>query len=148
MDCPLLQSAPGKFLTISRRPVTRRPFQWSMQKERETMIVRNVNDKEVLETTYRAHGGAVAQMILDRRVLQEIGFLAIARLAPGKEIEAHIDPMEEIYFVAGGTGQIRVDDETRQVGPGDATWIPVGSTHALLNNGSEDCVILVVASPI
>lgn len=113
-----------------------------------TMIVRNVNDKEVLETTYRAHGGAIAQMILDRRVLQEIGFLAIARLAPGKEIEAHIDPMEEIYFVASGTGQIRVDNETRQVGPGDATWIPVGSTHALLNNGSEDCVILVVASPI
>ncbi len=40
------------------------------------MIVRNLNDKEVLATTYRAHGGAVAQMVLDRRVLEEIGFLA------------------------------------------------------------------------
>ena len=56
--------------------------------------------------------------------------------------------MEEIYFVVSGTGQIRVDDKTRQVVPGDATWIPVGSVHALLNNGEEDCVILVVASPI
>jgi mannose-6-phosphate isomerase-like protein (cupin superfamily) len=45
--------------------------------------------------------------------------------------------MEEIYFVVSGTGQM-----------GDATWIPVGSVHALLNNGEEDCVILVVASPL
>ncbi len=111
------------------------------------MIVRNINDKEVLETTYRAHGGAIAQMILDRRVLQALGFLAIARLAPGKEIETHVDPMEEIYFVASGTGEMRVDDDAKQVVPGDATWIPIGSGHSLLNNGDEELVILVVASP-
>ncbi len=39
------------------------------------MIVRNINDPEVLETTYPAYGGAVAQMILDYRILKEIGFL-------------------------------------------------------------------------
>ena len=33
------------------------------------MIVRNLKDKEVLETTYRAHGGGIAQMVLDRRTL-------------------------------------------------------------------------------
>ncbi len=111
------------------------------------MIVRNINDKEVTETTYRAHGGAIARMILDMRTLKEIGFLAIATLAPGKEIESHVDPMEEIYFVVSGTGEMRVDDDSKQVGPGDATWIPTGSSHSLLNNGEEDCTILVVASP-
>ena len=110
------------------------------------MVVRNINDKEVLDTTYLAHGGAIAQMILDRRTLKEIGFLAIARISPGKEIAAHIDPMEEIYFVLNGSGEMHVDEEARQVGPGDATWIPVGSRHALFNNGQEDCLILVVAS--
>lgn len=110
------------------------------------MIVRNLRDKAVMETTYLAHGGAIAQMILDRRILQEIGFLAIATLAPGKKIEAHVDPMEEIYFVMSGSGEIGVDDEKRQVGPGDATWIPAGSRHSLLNKGEEDVVILVVAS--
>ena len=110
------------------------------------MIVRNLRDKEVLETTYIAHGGAIAQMILDRRILKEIGFLAIASLAPGKEIEAHVDPMEEIYFVMTGSGKIHVDEDSRQVGPGDATWIPAGSSHRLLNNGDDDLVILVVAS--
>jgi mannose-6-phosphate isomerase-like protein (cupin superfamily) len=111
------------------------------------MIVRNVNDKAVMETTYLAHGGALAQMILDRRILQEIGFLARATLAPGKEIEAHVDPMEEIYFVLSGCGEMRVDGESQQVEPGDATWIPAGSSHSLLNNGEADLVILVVASP-
>jgi len=111
------------------------------------MIVRNLKDREVLDTTYLAHGGAIAQMILDHRTLKEIGFLAVARLAPGKEIEAHVDPMEEIYFVLNGTGEMRVDADARQVASGDATWIPAGSRHSLLNNSQEDCVILVVASP-
>jgi mannose-6-phosphate isomerase-like protein (cupin superfamily) len=110
------------------------------------MIVRNLNDKEVLETTYLAHGGAIAQMILDRRTLKELGFLAVARLSPGKEIETHIDPMEEIYFVLSGSGKMHVDNEARQVGPGDATWIPTGAAHSLVNNRQEDCIILVVAS--
>ena len=111
------------------------------------MIVRNVQDKEVLETTYIAHGGAIAQMILDRRILREIGFLAIARLERGKRIEAHRDPMEEIYFILSGEGEMQVDEETRHVGPGDAIWIPVGSEHALTSSNQEDCTILVVASP-
>ena len=117
-----------------------------MDKENQ-MIVRNLRDKAVMDTTYLAHGGAIAQMILDQRTLKEIGFLAIATLAPGKLIEAHVDPMEEIYFVVSGSGEMGVDDENQQVGPGDATWIPTGSSLiSLLNNGDEDLVILVVAS--
>jgi len=112
------------------------------------LIVRNLNDKQVIETTYLAHGGAIAQMILDRRTLKEIGFLAIASLKPGKEIEAHVDPMEEIYFVLSGSGEMRVDGEARAVKPGDAVWIPTGASHALLNDGQEECIVLVVASPV
>jgi mannose-6-phosphate isomerase-like protein (cupin superfamily) len=120
---------------------------WKKAKGVTLMIVRNVNDREVLETTYLAHGGAIAQMILDRRVLREIGFLAIANLAKGKTIESHRDPMEEIYFVVSGEGEISVDEETRHVIPGDATWIPAGSAHSLKNSSEKELVILVVASP-
>ena len=115
-------------------------------KEVIVMIVRNVNDREVLETTYLAHGGAIAQMILDRRILREIGFLAIANLEKGKTIESHRDPMEEIYFVLSGEGEMSVDEETRHVRPGDATWIPAGSAHSLTNTSEKDLLILVVAS--
>jgi mannose-6-phosphate isomerase-like protein (cupin superfamily) len=111
------------------------------------MIVRNVSDKEVVETTYIAHSGAIAQMILDRRILREIGFLAIASLGRGKMIEAHVDPMEEIYFMLSGVGEMSVDGEKRQVKPGDAIWIPAGAEHGLTNTGEDASVILVVASP-
>jgi len=110
------------------------------------MIVRNLDDREVVETTYLAHGGAIAQMILDRRILKEIGFLAIAKLERGRTIESHRDPMEEIYFVLSGEGEMSVDEEARHVRPGDATWIPAGSAHSLTNSAGEDLLILVVAS--
>jgi mannose-6-phosphate isomerase-like protein (cupin superfamily) len=111
------------------------------------MIVRNLKDKEVIETTYRAHGGGIAQMILDRSILKEIGFLAIAQLEPGKQLDAHVDPMEEIYFIMMGEAEMTLDNETRHVVQGDAVWIPTGSRHSLSNTGNEDCVLLVVASP-
>lgn len=112
------------------------------------MIVRNLKDEEVLETTYVAHGGAIAQMILDARILKEIGFFAIAQLEKGNAIETHVDPMEEIYFIYRGEGDITVDDETRHVKQGDAVWIPRGSPHSLENTGQAPCVILVIASAL
>jgi mannose-6-phosphate isomerase-like protein (cupin superfamily) len=111
------------------------------------MIIRNLKDKEVQDTTYIAHGGAVAQMVLDQRTLQEIGFLASAVLEPGRTIESHVDPMEEIYFIMSGKGEMAVDHESRLVVPGDAIWIPAGSPHSLANTGEELLFILVVASP-
>ncbi len=112
------------------------------------MIVRNIDDPEVMQTTYLAHGGAIAQMVLDRRILRQLGFLARATLMPGKAIEAHVDPMEEIYFILSGRGTMQVGDEFRRVGPGDAVWIPKGATHGLINDGAQECTILVIASPV
>jgi mannose-6-phosphate isomerase-like protein (cupin superfamily) len=111
------------------------------------MIVRNLKDKAVLDTTYIAHGGAIAQMVLDQRTLKEIGFLACATLESGKEIEAHVDPMEEIYFVMAGEGEMAVGDESQHVVAGDAVWVPAGEAHSLLNTGKDVLFILVVASP-
>jgi mannose-6-phosphate isomerase-like protein (cupin superfamily) len=133
-------------LYIKRQKLRITGKSWKNAKEVVVMIVRNVNDREVLETTYRAHGGAIAQMILDRRVLREIGFLAIGNLEKGKTIESHRDPMEEIYFVLSGEGEMSVDEETKHVRPGDATWIPAGSAHSLTNSSEKDLLILVVAS--
>ena len=109
------------------------------------MIVRNMNQQEVLQGLYRAHGGATAAMLLDQRNLQDILFLAHGVLKPGKEIEAHIDPYEEIYYILQGEGHMRVGDEWTKVKSGDAIWIPFGSPHSLKNVGDEDCLILVIA---
>ena len=52
--------------TLDHAPLT--AFSSSVcHQETELIIVRNIHDKEVLYTTYIAHGGAIALMILERK---------------------------------------------------------------------------------
>jgi mannose-6-phosphate isomerase-like protein (cupin superfamily) len=110
------------------------------------MIVRNFNDPEVLSTTYIAHRGAVARMVLTSRFMEAIEFLAYAILPPGNTIEEHIDPVEEIYLVVQGQGMMKVGDDEQQVKEWDAVWIPAGEPHRLVNTGSGETVVIVVAA--
>ncbi len=113
------------------------------------MLVRNLEHPDTQATKYQAHGGGVAHMILDaRRHLRTVMFLAHASVPPGNKLEGHIDPMEEIYIIQTGKGEMQVDDEIREVEPGDAIHIPIGSFHELTNTGSEELTILVVAGLI
>jgi mannose-6-phosphate isomerase-like protein (cupin superfamily) len=109
---------------------------------------RNLEHPEVKATRYRAHGGGVAHMILDTRYLQTLMFLAHASLARGKTLIGHVDPMEEIYIIQSGRGQIQVGDEVCEVMTGDAIHIPIGQFHELRNTGQEEMTILVVAGLI
>ena len=110
------------------------------------MLVRNFNDKEVLDTTYIAHRGAVARMVLTSEHMQAIEFLAYAILPAGNTIEEHVDPVEEIYLIFRGNGTMSVGKESRKVKDGDAIWIPVGEPHSLVNTGGEEIFVLVVAA--
>lgn len=110
------------------------------------MIVHNFNDKEVLDTTYVAHRGAIARMVLTSQFMRAIEFLAYAILPVGNTIEEHIDDVEEIYIVFKGGGMMKVGDETRAVKEGDAIWIPAGEPHSLTNTGKEETFIVVVAA--
>ena len=110
------------------------------------MIIRNIKQKKVVEGRYIAHGGAIATMLLDSSVLQGILFFAYAVLEPGKVIESHIDPYEEIYYLLQGRGVMTVGNEQQKVAAGDAVWLPYGLPHSLANDGDEDCIILVSAA--
>jgi len=110
------------------------------------MIIRNIRQEEVLQGLYCAHGGATAAMLLDSSVLQGILFFAHAVLKPGKVIESHVDPYEEIYYLLEGQGVMMVGDEQQKVNVGDTIWLPHGVPHSLVNDGEEDCIILVAAA--
>ena len=110
------------------------------------MIVRNMNDPEVLATTYVAHRGAVARMIMTSQILKSMEFLAYAMLPAGNVIEEHIDDYEEIYFILNGKGVMKVGDEEKEVKDGDAIWLPADVPHRLENNSDGMLVILVVAA--
>jgi len=110
------------------------------------MIVRNFNDPEVLSTTYIAHRGAIARMVMTSRFLQSMEFLAYAMLPPGNVIEEHIDEVEEIYLILQGGGTMKVGNEQRDVKEWDATWIPAGEPHSLKNTKDIETVVLVIAA--
>lgn len=112
------------------------------------MIIRNLEHPEVQATRYRAHDGGTAHMVLDTRNLETLMFLAHASVPVGEKLSAHIDPMEEIYIIQTGKGLMQVDQETKEVLPGDAIHIPIGSVHELTNTGEEEMTILVVAGLI
>ena len=112
------------------------------------MIRRNLDHSEVKATRYRAHGGGIAHMILDTQHLRTLMFLAHALVAPGKKLIGHADPMEEIYIIQSGQGQMQVGEEVCEVEPGDAIHIPIGLFHELTNTGKEILTLLVVAGLI
>lgn len=110
------------------------------------MIVRNFNDPEVLRTTYIAHRGGMARMVLTSHFMEAIEFLAYAVLPPGNTLEEHVDPVEEIYLILRGKGMMKVGDDEREVKELDAVWIPAGEPHRLTNTGKEEAFIVVVAA--
>jgi mannose-6-phosphate isomerase-like protein (cupin superfamily) len=110
------------------------------------MIVRNMTDPEVLATTYVAHRGGMARMILTSQHLKSMEFMAYAMIPAGNALEEHIDEVEEIYFILNGGGLMKVGDEEREVKEGDAIWLPAGEPHGLKNNKDIMMVILVVAA--
>jgi quercetin dioxygenase-like cupin family protein len=110
------------------------------------MIKRNFRDQEVQQRLYKAHGGADASMLLDRRELQSMLFLAQSVIQPGLAIEVHTDPFEEIYYILSGRGVMQVGSDRQRVVPGDAVWVPAGAAHGLENDGPEELTHLVAAS--
>ncbi len=110
------------------------------------MIVVNVASPEAERTTYIAHRGGIARMLLTSHVMKAMEFFAWATVAPGNTMEEHIDEVEEIYFMLSGEGLMKVGDEEKAVKTWDAIWLPAGVPHAFTNTGKEHAFIAVVAA--
>ena len=51
----------------------------------------------------------------------------------------------EFYHVISGEGTVRHEDGTTRIGPGDAFIFEPGQAHQLINDGTHDLVLYVVA---
>jgi len=60
-------------------------------------------------------------------------------LKPGMEPHPpHQHPDEEIMLVCEGTGEISVEGEATQVGPGSMMYTAANKLHGVMNTGTED----------
>ena len=74
--------------------------------------------------------------------------VAEIRHPPGtSSLEHYHTEAEEVYFVLSGQGGIRVDGQTRSIGPGDVVVIVPGQRHKVWQEGEGDLVLLVTCVP-
>lgn len=82
--------------------------------------------------------------------IKSIGF-DLMTVLPGheaSEFHCHLYE-EECYYILSGTGQIRINDQTYPVGPGDFLGFPAnGAAHTLLNNGKVPLVFLMARNKL
>jgi mannose-6-phosphate isomerase-like protein (cupin superfamily) len=109
------------------------------------MLIVNRRDAAVLHTP---HGSEIRPLV--DRTTSPITQCSLAEetLPPGRSVTPHHhEVLEEIYYILAGRGVMEIGDERREVGAGDAVYIPRGSRHTLTNTGEEEMKILLVCGP-
>ena len=65
----------------------------------------------------------------------------------GTTNQMHVhDDQEQVYFVLQGGGIIQVGEETKQVGAGDAVFLPAKIPHGFVNNTEKLTILLMIGA--
>lgn len=93
-------------------------------------------------------GSKIRELLAPRNSAIRNQSLAEARLPVGGATQEHYHiRTEEIYYITHGAGRMRIEDEERDVRPGDAIAIPPGKRHKLWNTGTEPLRLLCCCAP-
>jgi len=93
-------------------------------------------------------GSEIRELLAHRNSCIRNQSLAEARLPVGATTTPHYHPRtEEIYYVLQGRGRMRLDEDVREVGPGDAVAIPPGTPHQITNIGRGVLKFLCCCAP-
>jgi mannose-6-phosphate isomerase-like protein (cupin superfamily) len=109
------------------------------------MDVRNLEDVPAFTTK---DGSEIRELLAYRNSVIRHQSLAEARLPVGASTQEHYHPKtEEIYYITHGSGRMRIEEELRDVKPGDAIAIPPGKKHKIWNTGGEVLRLLCCCAP-
>ncbi len=109
------------------------------------MDVRNIKDVPSFTTK---DGSEIRELLAHRNSAIRLQSLAEARLPPGGSTTPHRhECTEEIYYILQGAGLMRVQEDHREVGPGDAIAILPGQWHQITNIGRGVLKLLCCCVP-
>lgn len=109
------------------------------------MDVRHIDEVPAFTTK---DGSEIRELLAYRNSCVRQQSLAEARLPPGAATRPHYHAAtEEIYYVLSGRGRMRIGNQERLVGPGDAIAIPPGSVHTIATVGNETLKFLCCCAP-
>ena len=109
------------------------------------MDIRNIDRVPAFTTK---DGSEIRELLAYRNSAIRNQSLAEARLPPGASTTPHHHVRaEEVYYVLEGEGLMRIGEESRHVGAGDAIAIPPGMVHQIGNTGGCVLRFLCCCSP-
>jgi mannose-6-phosphate isomerase-like protein (cupin superfamily) len=109
------------------------------------MDIRNLANVPAFTTK---DGSEIRELLAYRNSSIRAQSLAEARLPVGGSTQEHYHiKTEEIYYITHGQGRMRLENETREVKPGDAIAIPPGLKHKIWNTGYETLRLLCCCAP-
>ena len=73
--------------------------------------------------------------------------LAHATVLPHQKTRPHRLKTSEVYYITAGCGVMHIDEESCEVGPRCAIYIPPGSKQYIENTGNSDLVFLCIVEP-
>ena len=91
-----------------------------------------------------SHDPAIRKQVLLRRgEVPHLTAFSRAVFTPGQAVtpHAHAD-MHEVFFVASGAGEIRVDGAAHALAAGTCVAVAPGETHEIACTGAEELVLL------
>ena len=78
----------------------------------------------------------------------ELGYsFAIARLGPGESATLHRLKSSEVYYILTGRGELDVENETVEVQPGMAVYVPPQGKQRIRNTGPDELGFICIVDP-
>ncbi len=100
------------------------------------------------EAPVNERGGQRSLLLLDAREGADASITRILAPAGTRQPEHRHVGAQQLYVILAGTGAMRVGDETRAVGPGDAVVVPSGTVHAIEGTSTSPALdVLTVTVP-
>ena len=81
-------------------------------------------------------------LVTERTVTGNASTLGYSVFKPGLVAADLSHSVEELAFVVGGSGLIRLEDGELEVRAGQALFIPAGVWHTVVNSGDTDLVMV------
>ena len=109
------------------------------------MFVKNLNDCDEFSAL---DGCNIRELLHPEKDPPALPYsLAYARVERGKGTYRHQLKQTEIYFILEGSGRMHIDQESREVGKGDAVVIPARAIQRIDNIGPETLEFIAIVSP-
>ncbi|MGZ7044594.1 MAG: cupin domain-containing protein [Methanobacterium sp.] len=112
------------------------------------MLIKDIKDCKY----YKAMDNTILCELLHPKNISNLKIncsIAQAILKVGESSLSHkLNISAEIYYILEGNGIMHIDDESEEVHPGQAIYIPAGSKQYIENIGKKELKFLCIVNPM